>query len=364
MSSPIHQVGLIPFRLPLRRPWFFAGLRITERRGWLVRLEDEQGVCGWGETTPFPEAGTEHPAQAKAWLEAALAGLSGMPPERALEQLPAPAAAPAARHGLEEALLDLVARNNGLPLARLLEDDAAQSVQVNAALGELVSMTQEGLQQAARSGFRCLKLKLGSAPPERELARLELLLEWLPAGIRLRLDANRAWRPEQARHFLERLESRPVELVEEPLAYPDPAALAELRAASPVPLALDESLDHANLEVMLAAGAADLLVLKPMRLGGLLQALEIARRAAESGVRSLVTTTVDGSVASHGAAQLAAAVDSRDSGPAPTLAHGLATGGWLEHDLGPALAIDRSSCTLPREPGLGCTPYPDGARRT
>lgn len=361
MTGSIERAEPIPFRLPLRKPWRFGDHRITERRGWLVRVTDTNGVIGWGEAAPFPEAGTESPRRAKEWLEAALAGLAGMTPDRALGNLPpASKAPPAARCGVETALLDLAARNAGLPLARFLAADAAESIAVNAALGTLGSTEPEDLDAAIAAGFRCLKLKVGVDSPEQELARLEQLLERLPDGVELRLDANRAWSREQAEHLLSGLQGKPVNLVEEPLREPDLAALAALRSASPVPLALDESLDHANLDAVLAAAAADLLVVKPMRLGGLLPCLEIARRARAVGVATLVTTTLDGAPATHGAAHLAAAIEAGGA----NLAHGLATGGWLAWDLAPGLVVKRGRITLPRVPGLGCTPYPDGAHRT
>ncbi len=361
MTENITRAGLIPFRLPLRKPWRFSGHRITQRRGWLVRVSATNGVIGWGEATPFPEVGTESPRQAHQWLETALAGLAGMAPEQALRDLPPPSAAPpAARCGLETALLDLAAKGAGVPLARFLAADAVESIAVNATLGTLAGTEPEDIDAAMAADFRCLKLKVGVDSPEGELAALENLLERLPAGVELRLDANRAWSVEQAEHLLCALAGKSVQWVEEPLLEPDPAALAALRSSSPVPLALDESLNHANLDALLAGAAADLLVVKPMRLGGLLPCLEIARRAGSAGVTTLVTTTLDGAPASHAAVHLAAAIEAAGT----NLAHGLATGGWLAQDLAPGPTVERGRITLPRAPGLGCTPYPDGAHRT
>lgn len=364
MTEYITRARLIPFRLPLRKPWRFGGHRITQRRGWLVQVSTTNGVMGWGETTPFPEMGTESPRQAQARLEAAVAGLAGMTPGQALNDLPpASAAPPAARCGVETALLDLAAKCAGVPLARFLAADAAdaaESIAVNATLGTLAGTELVDIDAAIAADFRCLKLKVGVDSPERELAALENLLERLPAGVELRLDANRAWSLEQAEHLLCALDGQPVQWVEEPLREPDPATLAALRSRSPVPLALDESLNHANLDALLAGAAADLLVVKPMRLGGLLPCLDIARRADSAGVTTLVTTTLDGAPATHAAVHLAAAIEAAGA----NLAHGLATGGWLSQDLAPGLAVERGRITVPRTPGLGCTPYPDGAHRT
>ena len=162
MTGSIERAEQIPFRLPLRKSWRFGDHRITERRGWLVRVTDTNGVIGWGEAAPFPEVGTESPRRAKEWLEAALAGLAGMTPEQALGILPlASKAPPAARCGVETALLDLSAKGAGVPLARFLAADATESIAVNAALGTLGSTEPGDLDAAIAAGFRCLKLKVG-----------------------------------------------------------------------------------------------------------------------------------------------------------------------------------------------------------
>jgi L-alanine-DL-glutamate epimerase-like enolase superfamily enzyme len=166
----------------------------------------------------------------------------------------------------------------------------------------------------------------------------------------LRLDANRAWAPEAARTFLATLEAPQVELVEEPLADPEPKALAALRATSPVPLALDESLTHAGLEALLEQPPTDLLVLKPMRLGGVLACLDIARRARDAGLGVVVTGMLDGTPATLAAAHLAAALDATGT-PAT---HGLATAGWLARDLAPPPPVAAGRLRLPDRPGLGC----------
>ena len=71
---------------------------------------------------------------------------------------------------------------------------------------------------------------------------------------------------------------------------------------------------------LLAAEAADVLVLKPMRLGGLRPALKLAREAADRGVPCIVTTTFDAGVGVAAALQLAAALPSVEALPDP--AHG------------------------------------------
>ena len=94
---------------------------------------------------------------------------------------------------------------------------------------------------------------------------------------------------------------------------------------------------------------ASLTHLKPMLLGGLLRALELARRAMQRGLRVIVTTSLDGAIARAGAAHLAAAVLAQ--GPQP--AAGLATGRLLESDLCPDPLAPRDGVVrIPDKPGL------------
>ncbi|MBM4415359.1 MAG: hypothetical protein FJ035_03685, partial [Chloroflexi bacterium] len=113
--------------------------------------------------------------------------------------------------------------------------------------------------------------------------------------------------------------------------------------------------DPASAERVLAADAADLLVLKPMRLGGIRPAFALARRAAALGVGSVVTTTFDSSLGTAAALQLAAAVDGEASpAAAAPRAHGMGTGEQLAADVvARTLVPERGVLALPTLPGLG-----------
>ncbi len=354
MSTRIRKAGLGPYRLPLRRPWRFATHALNERRGWLIRLQDDEGRDAWGEAAPLPEIGTESLVQCQAWLSEALPPLSGREPAPALERLPAAdQAPPAARCGLETALLDLCAQQAGIPLARWLAVETAQSVQLNAAAGGLLQATHADLADWLGQGYRCLKLKLDPTDPLPQALHLQDLCEGLPAGVTLRLDANRAWEPEPARAFFRAIAALPVEWVEEPLRRADPVQLAALRRIGPVAPALDEGLEPSRLDEILEQGAVTALVLKPMRLGGLLPSLAIARRARAAGLATPVTTSLDGAIATYANLHLAAALDGLGG---RTCAHGLATGAWLAQDLAPPPPIQDARMYLPGGSGLVCKP--------
>jgi len=352
----VRHVRLVPYRLPLRRPWITRAGGWSVRQGWLLGIETADGPTGYGDCAPLPEAGTEPLGVAEARLNDAAAWVVGLTPEQALDGLDAWRDAPAVRCAVECALLDVVAQREGTSLARWLAPGAAPRVAVNAVLGSLDDDTESRARAAIGRGFRVLKLKLGVAPLDIELKRLGALSAALPEGVGLRLDANGSWDEAEARAVLSSLRGLPVESLEEPLAAPDPdpdpdpGALSRLQALVPWPIALDESLICWPIDDLIADPPVRRLVLKPMALGGALPAMGWARRAQQAGLSTVVTTTVDSAAGVRLALHLAAAL----GGDA---VHGLATSDWLGEDLGDAPSVVAGEMAVGEAPGLGFSPY-------
>jgi o-succinylbenzoate synthase len=340
----IRASRIIPYHLPLRAEWASAQGSFAVRRGWLLRLETDAGLAGWGDCAPLPEhdAGEE--------LEALARALTGMDREAARHCLHSARRHPAVRCAADVALCDLAAQQAGQPLACWLALDAAQQVRCNAALGALDAGAPLRTQAAIAEGFEVLKLKVGMAPVEHELAMLRQLSADLPAGVTLRLDANRAWSMADARRFIAGMAGLPLDMLEEPLAQPGLTGLAILQAQTAIPLALDESLPELNLERVLSAAPVQRLVLKPMLLGGLQIALETAQRARKAGMACVVTTSVDSAAGTLAALHLAAALNNG-------LHHGLATSGWLKQDAGRAPHPEQGTLRVGEQPGLGFFPH-------
>ena len=86
-----------------------------------------------------------------------------------------------------------------------------------------------------------VKWKVAAGADAEERAVLEQLLARLPAGCKLRLDANGGWDRPTAQAWAERLAGDPrLDWLEQPLSVADPEGLKRLAAL--VPVALDESL--------------------------------------------------------------------------------------------------------------------------
>src|SRR5207237_6906744 len=139
---------------------------------------------------------------------------------------PALRTAPAACCGLELALLDLGSRRAGVALARWLSSAASDSVRCSALLaGDAVDAP----------GFDSVKIKVGAASLERDIRRVRDVRQAARPGVRIRLDANGAWAPQQAAVALRALAPFEPELCEQPIPPGSPGAWRELRAIG-VPL--------------------------------------------------------------------------------------------------------------------------------
>ncbi|HTO96592.1 MAG TPA: enolase C-terminal domain-like protein [Myxococcales bacterium] len=313
-----------PYRLELRIPLRTARGAHRIREGFLVLAHDGERT-GRGDAAPLPEMGTESLEECARQLREARA-----------DALPR---APAARCAVEQALLDLKAQREGVPLARLLEAKAPSRVPASALLSSsaIPDLAREA-QAAVAEGFGTLKVKVGL---EDDHARAAVVRDAAGPQVKLRLDANGAWDAATALRRLRELAPLDIELCEQPT--PDLLGLS----ASPIALAADEMVAS---DPDGALRRARVLVLKPMLLGGLTVALALARRAHECGLQVVVTSALEGAVGRAGAAHLAAAVLAL--GPQP--AAGLATGRLFAPgpDADP-FAPRHGAVQIPDRPGLG-----------
>lgn len=323
------------FSLPLETTLSTAAGEIEHRKGFALRVGDDP--AGVGEATPLPDW-TESLVECRK----ALAGIED--PNAALDALED---RPAARHGLSLALADRHARAEGEPLYRHFGGDPVGTVPVNATIGDAsAERTADAASEAVRNGFGTVKCKIGARPVENDIERVRAVREAVRPDVSLRLDANGGWTRAEADRALDALAGLGIEYVEQPLA-PDDVAGHRALADAPVPVALDETLaGRDSKEIEDFAGVADVLILKPMAVGGVDRVVDLGRRVADEA-DIVVTTTVDAVIARVGAVHAAAALGIER-------ACGLATGDRLAADLGPDPApVREGEIAIPQEPGLG-----------
>jgi L-Ala-D/L-Glu epimerase len=324
------------------------------RQGLRLNLCGGDGPPGLGECSPLPG----YSRDSLFSCERALTNLSFMDvfsADLSDLKLAVPLSAselPAARFALETALVDRSSRRMGLSAAHWLAAAASQQPHANVSLASLVAgETPESLVTAARgaiaSGYDTLKVKLRPAEHwERDRAALVALRNAVGAAVRIRLDVNRAWTLKQV-HLLEQLAEFEPEFVEEPFE----AGVLEQLDGSPVPLALDESLQQRYALDYFAPYLPRLnirvVVLKPMALGGMSRCISMAARAHLLGLHVVISHLFDGPIALASAGALALVIGSSE------FAQGLAPHSALSLDpLHAVRNVRLGRLWLTDEPGL------------
>jgi o-succinylbenzoate synthase len=317
------KLELTPFSLRLKKPIHTARGLMDERQGVKVVLR-AHGLAGRGEVMPMASFGTET-------LDAAMTALQRFELARVPQTLEEVVTAiaglgktPAAKHAVECALLEHLALRQGVLVATLLAPVRRSAFAVNALLeGDDAAGLAASAEQAVKQGFRVVKLKVAARPLGVEAQRLLAVRRAVGPGVQIRIDANGGWTEATARSALRGLEALGLEVCEQPVAPADIEGLRRLRHLAPCRIAADESMLLPDVLPRLLEkdprAAADVLVLKPAALGGMVRSLELAQQAHAAGVSAYVTTLMDGPIARAAAAHLAAVLPSAD------WAHGLST---------------------------------------
>jgi o-succinylbenzoate synthase len=267
-------VRRIPFSVALRYPV----MGVTTRTGYLI-----EGPAGWGECSPLPR-----------WNEA----------EREAAE----------RSALEAATLPF-------PLG------VRDRVAVNAMIPRVAPDVAAAL--ALSSGCRTVKVKVGD---EHSVDRVAAVRSACGPGVKIRLDANGAWDVETALLQLARLAPYDIELVEDPVASLE--ELAAIRGRAGLPVAAESCIrTTADAQRLRQLGAADAIVLKPQRIGGLREAL---RAAEASGVPAIASSALETSIGLAVVVALAASL------PNAPFAHGAGTALLLASDVvdDPLIPVD------------------------
>ena len=354
----VAKVEIAPIRLSLREPFAVAYATQHDIPTILVRTSTAGGAAGWGEATPDPNVTGETFAGALAMLVTdlgpALIGLDVRDREGAIRRLDALVnAAPAAKAALDIALHDLVARAAGLPLWALLGGRSKPHLTISRVVSMKApdAMAVDATRHVA-DGFATVKLKVGDpVNPRLDVTRVAAVRAAVGPDIGIKVDANQGWRTAGVAIPAVRglLASSP-DYVEQPVDQHDLDGLAEVRRLTGATIMADEAV-HGVREMgrVVALRAADLVNIKLMKTGGLVNALRVNAIAEAAGIGAQVGTMVESSIASAAGLHLATALANVRT---------VEMGGplMITDDIGDlGTSYDRDRITLRDAPGLGIT---------
>ncbi len=306
----------------------------------LVRIEHD-GIEGIGEASP-----SHYYGETRGTVEVALdtwAPLLGDDPfdldaiEERLDQALAPNGA--ARAAIDMALHDWIGKKLGLPTWKYLGLDRSKTPRSCVTLG-MAERDEMEKKLATVADFPMIKVKLGAPGDVDNLRFIRSRYQG-----RLQVDANASWSPADAVRVLRLIEPLDIALVEQPVARGDLEGLKWVRDRIGIPVYADESVHHLA-DVALVAGRCDGINMKIMKSGGIREGMRMIHAAKAHGLKVMLGSMVETSLALSAAAQLAPIADELDL-----------DGHWLlAEDPFDGAPGERGVIALSDRPGLGVVP--------
>jgi len=258
----------------------------------LLKMETDEGICGYGEASPFAYVtgdSIETSLAVGKELRQLLIGKNPIEIERLHELMDGLYAHNSAiKAAFDIAAYDIAAKKAGVPLYQYL-GGYKKTLELDSTIGidepeEMARISREWVDK----GFGILKIKLGENPA-RDVLRMAAIRKAVGEQIILRVDANQGWTVKDAISTIRALEAYHVELIEQPVAYWDLEGLREVRENVATPVFADESChDPVDAALLAKNRAVDGMNIKLMKCDGLFKAQQINAIAQASGITCMV----------------------------------------------------------------------------
>ncbi|MBL8515652.1 MAG: dipeptide epimerase [Betaproteobacteria bacterium] len=351
----LTEISAGEIRVPLTVPFKTAVRTVDHMHSLILTVKTDDGRTGWGEA----------PATAVITgdlIDSMRAGLAVLAPRligRDLGDFNAclnDVESGLAHHSslkaaLEMALFDLRAQAFGVPLYQLLGGGKPQlKTDVTISVNDIDSMVADS-RRAVAAGFDALKIKTGGRDWRIDVDAVRAIHAAVGPNVALRVDANQGWSPKAAVAALGAIAAAgiDVEFVEQPVKADDLAGLKFVTDHVAAPVLADEAVFSVkDALAVLSSGSADILNIKLMKTGGLLQAIEIARLARRHHRPCMIGCMLEGVISVTAAAHFAAAyadVVTLVDLDGPALCR--------ERRVRGGLVMEGPWITLPQSPGLG-----------
>ena len=310
----ITEVRIGRISVPLRVPFKTALRRVDSVEYVIVEIHTDTGAVGYGEAPPTGViTGDTTGAIIGALKDHIIKTIIG----RDVDDFEALTDSvqkciihnSSAKAAVDMALWDLYGQLYNIPVYKLLGGSKDKIVtDITISVNSPEEMARDAIT-AINRGYDTLKVKVG-VNPKLDVERLSAIRNAIGSRAKLRIDANQAWKPQEAVRILNQMQEQglDIELVEQPVIAHDIEGLKYVTERSYVPVLADESV-FSPLDAMkiIQSGAADLINIKLMKCGGITPALKIADAASIMGVECMLGCMLEAKVSVNAAVHVACA---------------------------------------------------------
>jgi len=304
LNGSIRRISTLVIEMPFKKSWEISLYSANSRPHLLVMVETEEGVFGFGESSPstafMGETAYTDQEIIERNMKQSIVGLSVF--DRSALHATMDRIAymnNGVKTALDLAVHDAAAKILKVPVCHLLGGRIRKKVPQAwvVAIQEVTDGVQDAKNLLAK-GYRSIKVKVG-INLEREVSLLKEIRKELGTGFQLRVDANQGFSVRKALYFLDKVRDLDLECMEQPVPRWDIKGLREVRLRGGVPIMADESCSslHDAIRVV-ESEAADILNIKVTNVGGLYSACQVAAIAEAAGLSAVAGSNIEAGLGS------------------------------------------------------------------
>lgn len=215
---------------------------------------------------------------------------------------------PSIQFGIEQAFLSLESKNKfELFPSEFTKGNTCIPINGLVWMGDQQFMKTQ-IQEKLKSGFSCIKMKIGAIDFDAEVALLKAIRsEFSSNEIELRVDANGAFKPENALEKLEILSEMELHSIEQPIQQGQLEEMALLCEKTPLAIALDEELigvfSRKEKRKLIETIKPQFIILKPSLVGGFSGSKEWMEIAESENIQWWITSALESNIGLNAIAQ-------------------------------------------------------------
>ena len=266
------------------------------RFGWYIKIYSGD-LCGIGEAAPLPNISLETHEEVGYALHGFKLALEGIDYDVDIEEMLLLSDVhgfnvSSVRFAIECAVYHLFSQIKNQSIASFLNPNYLNLIRINAIYSEQSTIKLNNVN--------VLKIKINKFNIFDIKDKLDMIIPNYNRDIKLRLDFNEGLDLPRAIRVCKELASYNIDYIEQPLNRLNINDFYDLRMASDIPIAIDESLtDYESVVNIINEGAADVLVVKPTITGGFKDIKKILDLSKNEDIRLVVSSAFETSIAQN-----------------------------------------------------------------
>jgi L-alanine-DL-glutamate epimerase-like enolase superfamily enzyme len=294
----IVKISLYQYNEPFKLEFHSTQTLRARSESIIIRLEFENGISGYGESTPRTYVTGEDCSTVRQVIQNFFSSIllsyeihTIDDVEDVLNKLESECLKKnilyynSALGAIDIALLDALGKLQKVPVTNFLGPIVREKAFYSISIPFLpFQKIKELFFQLPKQNVKYVKILVGETESEN-IKRVKLIRSLSGNNADIRVEANGKWTFQQALSNLEKLEKFKITAVEQPLAKDDIAGLQRLKKAINIPIIVDESIcSLADAKNLIEKEACDIINIKISKCGGLLRSMAIAHFARSQNI--------------------------------------------------------------------------------